>query len=81
MQRWKIVGRDGLEIAQCLFEATGARVTTLPAERVGVDRIGQPLTFPTKDQAVWLIQILKLTNIPEFQDAEAVAVERLSPFG
>lgn len=81
MYRWKIVGKDGIEMAQCLFEVTGARVTTLPPERVGVERIGEPLTFPTRQQAVWLIEILKLTTILEFHEAEPVAVERLSPFG
>jgi hypothetical protein len=72
MERWKITGKDGLEVAQCLFEATGVKVTTLPPSNSAVRPITAPLTFATKEQAESLIRLLQESTLQEFRDAKAV---------
>lgn len=80
MEGWKIIGKDGLEVAQCLFEASGVKVTTLPPANSAVKAIQAPLTFPTREQAQSLIDLLQSTTLQEFKDAKAVPTW-LSPCG
>lgn len=75
-ERWIIVGKGGIQLAQCLFEGTGFKLKVLPALRLvdyQVQEEEKPLTFPTKHQAEQLIEIIKWAKPDDlFGKAKAV---------
>ena len=73
-EKWVIIGDDGLQLAQCLFEGTSIKITTLPTLSVvgDVAAIRTPITFPTEIQAEALASILRWTTIETFKNAKAV---------
>lgn len=75
-ERWIIVGKGGLQLAQCLFEGKGVVMRTLPAVRLvnyEVKAEETPITFPTKHQAEYLIELIKWTKDNEiFANPKAV---------
>lgn len=75
-ERWIIVGKGGLQLAQCLFEGKGVKMKALPALRLvnyAIEVGEMPITFPTKHQAEQLIELIKWTKPNEaFENAKAV---------
>lgn len=75
-ERWIIVGKGGLQLAQCLFEGKGVQMKALPALRLvnyAIEAGEMPITFPTKHQAEQLIEILKwISHNETFGNAKAV---------
>lgn len=68
-ERWKIVGKGGVELVQCSLEAGRISARVAPTSSVMALPVGgaeEPITMP-KEHAEALAFILKHSNIGEFR--------------